>query len=247
MTKRPSRPALHNEGFNLLKGFMGRPIEEDELASGKNGRPFFKDGLFDFNISHSGNAVMAAFVKKTNGQFPCTGCDLEQYKEGRNFDGIAEKFFSPAEASYVHSLPGDNKAEKFYQIWVLKESYLKLRGLTIGEIHKTPSFVSFDEKSNDWFFCLKVNNPAARFRPQAGSGGQRVLNPPARIKSPVPLVFYLYALEFREGRYYFAAAYEGEDPPESPCFSFLGEEGRLKSIAVIKAAKSPVKTVMPNI
>jgi hypothetical protein len=222
MIKRPSRTALHKEGFKLLKGFMGRPIEEDELAAGKNGRPFLKDGFSDFNISHSGKAAMATFVKKTNGQFPCTACDLEQYKEGRNFDGIAEKFFSPEEASYVHSPPSHNKAEKFYQIWVLKESYLKLRGLTIGEIDKTPSFVSFDEKNNDWFFCLRINNP-------------------------VPVVFYLYELEFGESRYYFAAAYEGEDPPGSPCFSFLGEEGRLKSIAVIKDAKSPVKTVMPNI
>jgi phosphopantetheinyl transferase len=222
MTKRPSRLALHNEGFNLLKGFTGRPVEEDELAWGKNGRPFLKDGFSDFNISHSGKAAMVTFVKKTNGQFPRTGCDLEQYKEGRNFDGIAGNFFPPEEASYVHSLSGHNKVEKFYQIWVLKESYLKLRGLTIGEIDKTPSFVSFDKKNNDCFFCLRIENP-------------------------VPVVFYLYALEFGESHYYFTAAYEGEDPPESPCFSFLGEEGRLKSIAVIKAAKSPVKTVMPNI
>jgi hypothetical protein len=222
MTKRPLRRALHNEGFNLLRGFMGRPIKEDELASGKNGRPFLKGGLSDFNISHSGKAAMAAFVKKTNRQFPCTGCDLEQYKEGRNFDKIAKLFFSPEEASYVNSRAHHNRLEKFYQIWVLKESYLKLRGLTIGDIHNTPSFVSFDINSNDGFFCLKT-------------------------RSFFPLVFYLYELEFLEGRYYLAAAYEGEDPPESPCFSFAGEEGRLKSIAVIKAAKRPAKTVMPNI
>jgi len=43
-------------------------------------------------------------------------------------DQIAERFFSPREASLLRQLPSDKKQSAFFSFWTRKEAYLKARG-----------------------------------------------------------------------------------------------------------------------
>ncbi|MHA6533466.1 4'-phosphopantetheinyl transferase family protein [Paenibacillus sp. BAC0078] len=79
-----------------------------------------------FNIAHSGDWVVAAFGEKN------VGIDIEQIK-AVNFS-IAESFFSYKEFSDLISLTDANeRLLYFYDLWTLKESYIKAigRGLSI--------------------------------------------------------------------------------------------------------------------
>ena len=72
-----------------------------------------------FNISHSGPWVLCGVSEKT------IGIDIEG---GSTVDIllIAERFFSEKEYSYV--LDSNNMKDTFYQIWTLKECYIKCIG-----------------------------------------------------------------------------------------------------------------------
>ena len=85
------------------------------------GKPFLQGcSDFHFNISHSGIWVVCAIGKKE------VGIDIEQIKS-IDFD-IAKRFFSNTEYEMLMSKPDDLKTNYFYDIWTLKESYIKCTG-----------------------------------------------------------------------------------------------------------------------
>jgi 4'-phosphopantetheinyl transferase len=45
---------------------------------------------------------------------------------------VAERFFAPAEVRALHSLPSDERTQRFFDYWTLKESYIKARGLGLA-------------------------------------------------------------------------------------------------------------------
>jgi 4'-phosphopantetheinyl transferase len=73
-----------------------------------------------FNISHSGNWVVVAFADKE------VGIDVEKIRF-INFQ-IAKRFYSKAEFNKLNKMEGQEKLEFFFDLWTLKESYLKLLG-----------------------------------------------------------------------------------------------------------------------
>jgi len=83
------------------------------------GKPFLKNSKnIDFNITHSGNWVACAI--DTNN----IGIDIEQIKDINLTD--FEEILTKEEIKYIN-----NKEENFYQIWTLKESYIKAIGMGI--------------------------------------------------------------------------------------------------------------------
>lgn len=92
----------------------------------KNGKPFLSNyNDIQYNISHSGKWVVCSIDNLP------VGIDVEQIKP---IDiSIAERFFSKEE---VRSLMSKNVVDRetcFYDLWVLKESYIKAvgKGLSI--------------------------------------------------------------------------------------------------------------------
>ena len=155
------REILHTEGRRVLSLLDGRPEGELEkiMAKDPSGRPFFTDRqhLADFSISHSGNMVAVSFVNRGQTQgnnLPFvdlrTGCDIELVKPRVNARGIAEEFFTEPEVGYIfaHSEGPDSEnscsIERFFQIWTLKECFLKLRGYSVFDMAKAPSFIGAD-------------------------------------------------------------------------------------------------------
>jgi len=106
----------------------------------KHDKPFLKNpGNMYFNISHSGDWVVCAFSEKE------IGIDVEKIRKIKF--SIADRFFSPLECKYLHNKKGEDKVNYFFDLWTIKESYLKLVGKGL-----TQSLSSFSvEKCNETF------------------------------------------------------------------------------------------------
>jgi 4'-phosphopantetheinyl transferase len=106
-----------------------------------------------FNISHSGNQVVAAFSDKE------LGIDVEKIKGDRR--KIAKRFFTPSEIEDLEAL--ENEEEQmhyFYQLWTLKESYMKAigSGMTMSlssfafKKERSEFKLAFSSQDMDWHF-----------------------------------------------------------------------------------------------
>jgi 4'-phosphopantetheinyl transferase len=72
-------------------------------------------------LSHSGDWVICGFAAEE------IGVDIEAHHSVHA--GLAERFFSPAEQTWLSQAPGADAARKrFFDIWSLKESYIKAFG-----------------------------------------------------------------------------------------------------------------------
>jgi len=128
---------LSAEARRILSRFEGRPLARDDIARDTAGRPFFPNRAMDFSISHSGNLAAVSLVAGKNLR---TGCDVELVRPRAKAPAIAENYFSAPERNYIES-GGVFDVTRFYQIWTLKECFLKLRGLSVFDMAGAPSFV----------------------------------------------------------------------------------------------------------
>jgi phosphopantetheinyl transferase len=225
---RRNKELFSAEWRRILSLMTGRSLCDNDIALEEKGRPYFPGGKEDFNISHSGalTAVSLVYGEKLH-----VGCDVELVKPRAGAIKIAEKVFTKHERDYVISASQkQNGLTAFFEVWTLKECYLKLKGLTVFDMKKTPSFVC--EKDGGFHFALSTATDAAVDK---------------------PLSFYLYELKGASGEWYIlAAAIEGTEQlhPEISWYSqpTLSSQStlRARSIAEIKAAISPAETVSPN-
>jgi hypothetical protein len=75
------------------------------------------------------------------------GCDVQYISPGKSREAIARKYYSPGENRYICAA-GDTadkeRIDRFYRIWVLKECYLKAKGLSVLDMRTSPSFAVRD-------------------------------------------------------------------------------------------------------
>jgi len=214
---------LSAETRRILSLCEGRPVTDDNIAREKSGRPFFLNRQAqclntDFSISHSGALAAVSLV---SGKSARTGCDVELVRPRAGAGKIAAAYFSGPERDYIEAAGGFDPA-RFYQIWTLKECFIKLRGLSVFDMANVPSFVSGEDPCS-WRFEF------------ASSGVSSIL-------------FNLYELSGSAGeRYMLAAAIEGTETEQPQIRWFSGGALDCSSIANINAAHSPAETVRPKI
>jgi phosphopantetheinyl transferase len=195
---------LHSEGRHILHRLD--PMASSVIKIENSGRPFFDDGHADFNISHSGRVAAVAFTSQIfpNGRVLRVGCDVQLIGASRMGGYIAQKFYAPEERMYIENTRDNlyrstnvkdcTACRRFHRIWVLKEAFLKARGLTILDINKAPVFM-FSQNNK-----MKITVHADPF---------------AKITD---MSYYLYESNVvNSERYVMAAAIEGTEdrrPPE---------------------------------
>lgn len=99
-------------------------ISNKNIKFNKNqyGKPYLKDyPNFNFNISHSGEYVLCAVDNKP------VGIDVEEVKH-IEYEEIAKSFFTVKEFYYIVNQDFNFRLNRFYEIWTLKESYIKCCG-----------------------------------------------------------------------------------------------------------------------
>jgi len=81
-----------------------------------------------FNLSHKPGCVVCL-----TGYGRALGVDVEDTAADRqHLLDLAERFFSPSEATAMRELPLEGQFGRFYELWTLKESYIKARGMGLS-------------------------------------------------------------------------------------------------------------------
>lgn len=94
---------------------------EKRIEKESNGKPFLK-GMeqYHFNISNTDGMVVCAVSDME------IGVDAEKKKPFRK--GILRKCAGPGEKAYILDAEEKEQQERFFRIWTLKESYIKMTG-----------------------------------------------------------------------------------------------------------------------
>lgn len=150
------QPKPHEEGRRILSLLNARAGGDEPLPVEKEsgGRPFFSDGRADFNISHSRNMTAAAWVPSGR-----IGCDVQYLDPSKSYVQISRRFFHSEEQSCVEQA-GEEGIRSFYRIWVLKEAWLKLHGLSVFDMAKAPLFSIGRGKGDFESFLYELESPA---------------------------------------------------------------------------------------
>jgi len=89
--------------------------------------PPFGESPLHFNLSHTNGLAACAL---SHGH--AVGVDVEEINRQIDFDAVARSVFAPEEQQLLaRSLP-DERAETFFRLWVLKESFIKGIGRGLG-------------------------------------------------------------------------------------------------------------------
>lgn len=110
-------------GILLDRGLLEHGLREAEVRIGlrKNGKPYLPDyPQIYFNLAHSETMAMAAFADAE------VGCDIE-YTAKADME-LAKYCFRPEEYAFLAGLEGEEQDSAFFQLWTLKESFLKATG-----------------------------------------------------------------------------------------------------------------------
>ena len=79
-----------------------------------------------FNVSHTHGLVLVGITQNS-----ALGVDVENLRRRAPLNAAAA-YFSAAEATALAQLPEPLQADRFFQYWTLKESYIKARGMGLS-------------------------------------------------------------------------------------------------------------------
>ena len=122
--KRDQKAAARARLREILARYVGSSPEQLVFEYGEHGKPSLADfaGL-SFNLSHSEQFALLGVTREVR-----IGVDVEHAREGRAFEDIAERFFSPTEYEVLMGLEPSARPRAFYRAWTRKEAYLKAWG-----------------------------------------------------------------------------------------------------------------------
>ncbi|KQW63735.1 phosphopantetheinyl transferase [Variovorax sp. Root411] len=119
----------------LIRSLLSRyaPIAPRDWRFETNayGRPRIANALpqaqpLRFNISHTASLIVAALTVERE-----VGVDVEHTARAAPLE-IAQHFFSASEAQALQQLPAELQPSRFWDLWTLKESYIKARGMGLS-------------------------------------------------------------------------------------------------------------------
>ncbi|MBU4439180.1 MAG: 4'-phosphopantetheinyl transferase superfamily protein [Firmicutes bacterium] len=95
------------------------------IVKGEHGKPRIQGcpGIH-FNLSHSGDYAVCAVSSHP------VGVDIQKMAEPNL--KLAKRFFATKESDWLFSLPADQQRQAFYDLWVIKESFMKYTGKGFG-------------------------------------------------------------------------------------------------------------------
>ncbi|HVA45288.1 MAG TPA: 4'-phosphopantetheinyl transferase superfamily protein [Pirellulales bacterium] len=143
------------QAWRFCKNEFGRP----EITG-----PAAAAGL-SFNLSHTRGLVACAVTLGRE-----VGIDVEDLQRGSPVTDLAARYFSSLELAELVGLPQERQQERFFELWTLKEAYLKARGvgLSLG-LHRFSMHFSPGQAPTISFAPGLVDDPAAwqfaQFRP----------------------------------------------------------------------------------
>ncbi len=115
----------------VLSRYMPVTPEAWRFGANRYGRPYVVDPVgvaeqIDFNISHTDGLIVLGVC---HGKV--LGVDAENTRRAALLD-VADRYFSASESNSLRSLPLQYQPTRFWELWTLKESYIKARGMGLS-------------------------------------------------------------------------------------------------------------------
>lgn len=111
-----------------LRVLAGRYLEEKPgtlpFIYGEHGKPALKNRPLHFNLSHSGDLMVAAFT--LDGPL---GLDIEQISPRLHARDIARRYFSERERGEMETSDDKRYLRRFFRLWTAKEALMKATSL----------------------------------------------------------------------------------------------------------------------
>jgi phosphopantetheine--protein transferase-like protein len=129
--------------------------EQWQFDYGKQGKPeltaaqYAQTGL-NFNLSHSGDWLLIAVLQApahskvlqapTHSKRYALGVDIERRRDSTNIHTILKRYFAEAEITDLLALDASKQRDRFFDLWALKESYIKACGKGLAMVLASFSF-----------------------------------------------------------------------------------------------------------
>lgn len=190
----------------VLSRYAPIPPEDWRFANGSHGRPEILNERCNvrFNLSHTDGLILCGITRTLE-----VGVDTENVRTRRSTVDIADRFFAPDECAALRRLPAAEQPHRFFDYWVLKESYIKARskGLSLPldqfsfrfpdtqriRFHVEPSLADNPDRWRFWLFRPSADHVAAICLQRWLGGPQRIVMRkavPLRVEEP-----FAYAIE----------------------------------------------------
>ncbi len=133
------------------------------FTAGKFGKPTIARPVafrpLRFNLSHTDGLIVCAVSRAGE-----IGIDVEQTSREVDIAQISRHFFSADEQRHLSTLSAKERKSRFFELWVLKEAYLKGRGMGLSKSLDAFS-IQWDRKGKplsigNW--QLALHRPTAR-------------------------------------------------------------------------------------
>jgi 4'-phosphopantetheinyl transferase len=141
---------LPPEAWRFDSGPMGRP----ELAPGQTPSPL------RFNLSHTPGLAACALALESD-----VGIDVENLERAGVDVDLTSRSFSESEQAHVSAASAEERRRRFFQIWTLKEAYIKAtgRGLSVEldsfSVSVGPDSPRIAGVEGDWFLAQILDWP----------------------------------------------------------------------------------------
>lgn len=160
----------------VLSRYAAVRPEDWTFSAGPRGRPEISAPrpapALEFNISHSADLVMLGV---TSGR--ALGIDTESIQAREADTEGLDRYFAPQESAALLALGPHERRRRFFELWTLKESYIKARGMGLAialdafrfeladgrglTLHMRPELGDSPERWRLWQFVLRSDYLAA--------------------------------------------------------------------------------------
>ncbi len=124
------RQAGHSQLCVLLARYLGVTPRRIRLGRESNGKPILispaREPPLCFSVSHSKDRVLYALTR--GGE---VGVDVERFRPGLDWSGLADRFFAPEEARRLRRAGRWAGRAGFYRLWTQKEAMAKADGANL--------------------------------------------------------------------------------------------------------------------
>lgn len=149
----------------LLGSYLGLPGKAVKINRRNRGKPVLDASLhpeeMHFSMAKSEDKLLIGISASSH-----IGVDLERAdRKARNAVGVAQRYFSPSEASALAALDPDRLDQAFLRVWACKEAVVKASGMGIAnqfgrftvdtEIGTPAAVLDFDNQGpGEWSLAL---------------------------------------------------------------------------------------------
>lgn len=113
----------------ILAQYTNTTPQSLKFIRNQHGKPELVDNIntLRFNLSHNNELIVMVVCANDD-----IGCDIENPKRKINVELISRRYFAKQEHKQLSHLTGEQQKKRFFEIWTLKEAFVKATGIGIG-------------------------------------------------------------------------------------------------------------------